>query len=124
MEFSVLKSTGADGERWRVLSERLPPRLRDLHFLPEYVRIYEKSQRIAGYLACLNSDDGYVIQPFVVRPLNGLSFLAARNLPDQYYDIASPYGFGGPVASALSPMAEKGLFKEFDRRFTDYCRTQ
>ena len=124
MGFSVLASSGAEGERWRAFVDALPPDVRDLHFLPEYVRVYEKSQQVTGYLACWSGSDGCVIQPFMVRPLNGLPFLAARNLSDRYFDLSSPYGFGGPLATTSSPAVQARLFEGFDRSFAEYCRAQ
>ena len=123
MEFTVLRASGADGGRWRDLIDRLEPAMRDLHFLPEYIRIYEKSHAAEGRLACYGDGDRYVIQPFMVRRLNGLPFLAEAGVQEPYFDIASAYGYGGPAWRAPSPAAAGQLFAAYDRTFTDYCRS-
>lgn len=124
MEFKVLTTSGADGDCWRGLVNRLDPAMRDLHFLPGYARIYEKCHGFEGRLACYGDGDSYVIQPFMVRTLNSLPFLAAQGAQEPFRDIASPYGYGGPLARAPSPAAAMRLFEKFDRHFTAYCRNR
>ncbi|MEO8441105.1 MAG: peptidoglycan bridge formation glycyltransferase FemA/FemB family protein [Betaproteobacteria bacterium] len=124
MKFTVLETGGADGGRWRALVERLEPRWRDLHYLPEYASIYERAYGYRARLAWFGDDDQYVIQPFAVRPLDGLPFLAAAGVKGRYFDIASIYGYGGPAWRAPSPAAADELFDGFDRDFTEYCRIE
>jgi hypothetical protein len=121
MEFTVLKAHGADAERWLRLVERLEPLYRDIHFLPQYLRIYEQSQGVSPRLAYYGDGESYVIQPYVVRPLTRLPFIEQAGL--QCSDIASVYGYGGPVWRAHADAAES-LFASFDCHFREHCKVE
>lgn len=63
----------------------------DIYFEPEYARLYETAdnQAVEYRFEC---EYGIVTNLFLKRKIN-------ISLPDgiQYYDIATPYGYGGPV---------------------------
>src|SRR4051812_12500682 len=124
MNFTILKTGGTDRERWRTLVEKLPARRRDLHYLPEYAVLYERAFNYEARLAWYGDDEQYVIQPFVVRPLNGLPFIACTDVRERFFDIAGVYGYGGPTWRAASPEDASRLFHEFDRHFTAYCKNE
>jgi hypothetical protein len=115
----VLSADGEDAARWTALVARLPRPLQDIHLLPEYGRIY----RVQGFdprLAVLETPDGIVLQAFVLRPLGALPFLAEAPDRAAFFDVANPYGFGGPVSTA-EPEAGRGLYAAFDAAFTAWC---
>jgi hypothetical protein len=105
---------------WQSLVERLPAGQQDIHFLPEYGEIYGQVYGFRPFLAVFEKPDGqFVIQPFVERPLKDLAFLSsddADNRPDAFYDIANPYGYGGPAL--LTQQDPAALLKEFEAEFT------
>src|SRR5581483_6575322 len=121
MPFEVLSAEGRDAERWRALIGGLPPERRDIHFLPEYGRIYRASYGYEPRLAVLSTNEGYVLQPFVRRPLRELSFLAGAPDAATFTDIANPYGFGGPLCNAADEVAAKRLYSDFAKGFADWC---
>ena len=121
MEFRVLAATGADGRFWSDLVERLPPGLRDLHFLPEYGLIYRDTYGHEPLLAYAAKDANFVIQPFVKRRLNALPFLAQQNVAEPFWDIANAYGYGGPLCS--DPGAPE-LLACFEAQFEAWCASQ
>ncbi|WP_422123910.1 peptidoglycan bridge formation glycyltransferase FemA/FemB family protein [Planococcus sp. X10-3] len=52
-----------------------------------------------------------------------------RNIPESingqvYYDIVTPYGYGGPVISECSLENRKQLVREFGKAFAQYCREE
>src|ERR1700687_2390162 len=98
MAFEIL-SAEKDSARWTALVAALPVEHRDIHFLPEYARIYRDSYGYGAHLAIYTADEGFVIQPFVRRPLRELPFLAGASDAGNFSDIANPYGFGGPISS-------------------------
>ena len=100
MGFEVLSAEGESSRRWTALVNNLPVQRRDIHFLPEYGRIYRDSYGYEPLLAVYSHSDQYIIQPLVRRPLGGLPFLAGATDAAAYWDIANPYGYGGPVSSA------------------------
>ncbi len=121
MPFEVLSAEGRDAERWRALIGGLPPERRDIHFLPEYGRIYRVSYGYEPRLAVLSTDEGYVLQPFVRRPLRDLPFLAGAPDAATFTDIANPYGFGGPLCSASDSGVARRLYAGFAKSFAEWC---
>ncbi|WP_179135753.1 peptidoglycan bridge formation glycyltransferase FemA/FemB family protein [Planomicrobium okeanokoites] len=41
-----------------------------------------------------------------------------------YYDIVTPYGYGGPVISGCHPENKKRLVEEFYKSFSEYCEEE
>lgn len=124
MTFEVLTAAGGNAERWKSLIEGLAAEHRDIHFLPEYGRIYHDTYGFEPHLAVYTGADGYVIQSFVRRPLAALPFLAGAADAANYYDIANPYGYGGPLCSAATPSAAQHLYKSFAGAFASWCDEQ
>jgi hypothetical protein len=120
MPFEIL-SAEKDSARWTALIEALPPERRDIHFLPEYARIYRDSYGFGAHLAVYAADAGFVVQPLVRRPLRGLPFLAGASDAANFSDIANPYGFGGPVSSAADPEVARRLYRAFAHEFAAWC---
>ena len=57
--------------------------------------------------------------------MNDLPFLKEQGIAEPYYDIASPYGYGGPVFCCDSPdRRAKRCSREFNARFLEYCRSE
>jgi hypothetical protein len=120
MGFEILTADGADAKRWHALVEGLPQARRDIHFLPEYGRVYRLSHGFEPLLALYCDDDGYVIQPLVRRPLDGLPFIAAAADGGGHADIANPYGYGGPLSNR-DGLAARRLYARFAADFADWC---
>ncbi len=113
MSFDVLTT---DNPRWGLLIERLPQRLRDLHFTQGYGRIYEDVYGFKARLAVLENENGFIIQPFVEKPLRDLTFMKGKD--EAYCDISNPYGYGGPLANCESIKSD---FAVFYNAFHDWC---
>jgi hypothetical protein len=113
MRFEILGL--GDRQRWTAFIERLEPSQRDVHFLPEYGEIYQRTYGFVPMLAVGEDQSGLVVQPLVKRPLNGLPFL--QGVAEPFFDVTNPYGYGGPLVQAGSREAAIALLVEFDRRF-------
>jgi Acetyltransferase (GNAT) domain len=124
MAFDVLSAEGEDARRWTALVNNLPTQRRDIHFLPEYGRIYRDSYGFEPLLAVYSNGDGYVIQPLVRRPLTDLPFLAGAADAGAYTDIANPYGYGGPLSNAADPGIGQRLYTRYAEAFTAWCNAQ
>jgi lipid II:glycine glycyltransferase (peptidoglycan interpeptide bridge formation enzyme) len=62
------------------------------------VRLYEQNHE--GDALCFiykKSDDDFILYPFLKKSINQLP--AGQKLTDEYFDISSPYGYGGYVRS-------------------------
>lgn len=124
MRFQVLSAHGEDKARWSSLVAALDPRMRDIHFLPEYGLVYERTYGDRAHLAFCGDGADFVIQPFLTRRLNELPFLKEQGISEPYYDIANPYGFGGPVCRCDGPRDSSGLFERFNEAFIAWCRQE
>lgn len=124
MPFQVLTDDVPGLATWRSLLDRLPAHERDIHFLPEYGAIYRMIYGYEPLLAVLADGPRFVVQPFVKRPLNGLPFLKEQAVAEPYYDLASPYGYGGPAFCCDAAADAEALLREFDTRFLEYCRNE
>lgn len=124
MEFKVLTPEGPEELQWSSLINRLDPENRDIHFLPEYGRIYQKTYGFEPYLAFYGNNDDFIIQPFVKRLLNGMPFLREQNIDELFYDISNPYGYGGPICSFHGKEIAGSLLNEFKHYFTNYCKEE
>ncbi len=119
MPFQIL-SADSDAQRWTGLVEGLDAKHRDIHYLPDYGRIYARSYGFAPLLALYEEPQGYVLQPFVRRALRDLAFLKDSNGAN-FTDIANPYGYGGPLCSAGDPGAARELYGRFAGAFALWC---
>jgi len=88
----------------------------DISYLPEYCRIFE----LEGWgTACLffYQDEGEsAIYPFFLRSINNLP--GFQHLDKSFYDISSPYGYGGPLFSSF----QEPFLKGFEKCFQGFCR--
>ena len=124
MHFEVLKAQGADAGRWSGLIARLEAAQRDIHFLPQYARIYERTYGHEPFLAFFGDSEHYVVQAFIKRALNGLPFLEERGTNERYFDIASQYGYGGPAWRAQGLDEAVSLYRGMRHELAAWCIEQ
>jgi hypothetical protein len=124
MPFEILSANGEDGERWRTLVEGLAFEHRDIHFLPDYGRIYQDAYGFEPFLAVYGDRDSYILQPFVRRPLSGLSFLSGVPDASTFSDLANPYGYGGPLSNETDADRAYSLYTKFRSAFTTWCEEE
>jgi serine/alanine adding enzyme len=121
MRFKVIT---LESPEWGAAIAALPSHLRDIHFLPEYAKIYALTYGYVPFLALLRGPDGFVVQSFMRRDLRSLSFMSNRASDLPYFDIVNPYGYGGPVCSALDERIAADMLDVFEREFYAYCEGQ
>lgn len=121
MSFRVLQAHGADANAWIDVLGSFPAPLRDLHYSPAYGRIYEDTYGYRPMLAIITRDGNSVMQAFVRRPLDDLPFLQLSEQPGRYEDIATPYGFGGPLVAHPERADALPLLIDFDKEFNAWC---
>jgi lipid II:glycine glycyltransferase (peptidoglycan interpeptide bridge formation enzyme) len=119
MKFQIL--TKKDQSIWQKLVNRLDDKKRDLHFLPEYAEIYEKTYGHIPHLAFYGDENRYIIQPFVKRELNDLPFLKEQEVKEKFYDIANPYGYGGPLNFGKPDVA---VVRQFEKNFSIFMKKE
>lgn len=86
----------------------------DLYFDENYGKLYEKIENGKAKIFEFENEDGKITNQFLIR-----------EIPEKvdgktYYDIVTPYGYGGPVINYLNGNKEN-LLKEFEKSFNKYC---
>jgi len=122
LSFSVLRAQGPEAQRWTARVNALPAGLRDIHYLPEYGLVYRHSHGFEPLLALYEAGDGFVLQPFVRRPLRELPFLSDAGDTGAPSDIANAYGFGGPLCNLpAGSETARALYVRFAEAFAAWC---
>jgi len=89
----------------------------DVYYTPEYVKLFEISDCGTSESFHYASELGEIYYSYILRPIT----INAHKT--DYYDIASPYGYGGPVILQNSGNSPNFLLHAFDEKFVEYCRT-
>lgn len=121
-KLQVLRASGPDEDLWQALVDGLPSDQQDLHYLPQYARIYERTYGFRAALAVYGDGSNYVLQPYVERPLDALPFLSAAGTDERFVDIANAYGYGGPALRSAVDVDARTLLKDFMAGFGEHCR--
>ena len=85
----------------------------DVYYLPEYGKLCETMEEGEFKVFEYKSDAGRMINMYIRRPvpwiING----------EQYYDIITPYGYGGPIV--IEAGDRNRLIQEYSMAFEKYC---
>lgn len=88
----------------------------DIYFLPEYGRLCETMEEGKCEVFEYKSENGRIDNMYIKRPvpwiING----------EQYYDIVTPYGYGGPII--LESSNRETLKHEYSRAFQKHCEKE
>lgn len=104
-----------DREKWLRELENVKESSPDLYFRPEYCGLFidQGEARLFIY----REGSASVIYPFLLRKVNLISALDGK-LERDFFDITSPYGYGGPLGV---PVVGELVWGNFYRCFTEYC---
>ena len=96
---------------WKELMERFPQCRRDIYFTPEYTELSRLNGD--GDIRCFCFEEGnhVGIYPFIINEIKGYEF--GRS----YFDIETPYGYGGPVLSS----DDAAVAERFEESFLNFC---
>ncbi|MFM2207332.1 MAG: hypothetical protein RL213_1307 [Bacteroidota bacterium] len=109
--FTVL--TTGDADEWDRCLSLLPESVRDIHFTAAYHRMYEANGDGSGRLFCFMDNGRVFLYPFLIRPVpEGL-------VPEECFDISSPYGYSGPLSSS----EDSDFLAAADAALRSYCRS-
>ncbi len=87
--------------------------LLDIYFLPEYGEICRFVEPGVCETYCLENEYGCIKNMFIKRPVPWLIE------GEQYYDIITPYGYGGPIV--LETSDQESLVSTYLESFGKYC---
>lgn len=81
----------------------------DVYYLSGYSIPFAEHSRLPIYCLCYADDEGKVVYPFHLREID---------FAPGYYDMISPYGYGGPLLSSPS----ERLAENFRKAMIAYCQ--
>lgn len=89
----------------------------DIYYDINYARLYESKEDGDAVKFVFECEHGMIKHLFIKRKI--------KNLIDgiQYYDLVTPYGYGGPVIYECKENRKALLLSEFEIKFTQYCAT-
>ncbi|MCL6458400.1 MAG: GNAT family N-acetyltransferase [Gorillibacterium sp.] len=94
----------------------------DIYYSPNYCKIPENNKEGTAQLFVYREGDSVVCYPYLMRRINDLSLPAARDLDRDFYDIITPYGYGGPIMNVVDEGDRLRLGSSFGEAFGDYCK--
>lgn len=100
----------------RAITELPQEQIVDIYFEGCYGALYEEKEQASLELFTYSSDHGEIQYRYLKRPI---PYLISD---EQYYDIITPYGYGGPNI-VVDKGAEK-LVYEFQKAFAQHCKEQ
>lgn len=90
----------------------------DVFFTKEWANIFaEKEGETAGFFEMIDGDK-IMSYSFIKREINKMSF--ATKLSEKYFDIISPYGYGG-IYMSEAVSSDSNFIRKFISIFNDYC---
>ncbi|SDB81158.1 GNAT family N-acetyltransferase [Williamwhitmania taraxaci] len=106
----------SDSVKWNKYLHRLPQKLQDIYFTPEYYRLYE--ERGEGLAQCYVFEDGsgLALYPFLKNNVNSLGY----SLDKEYFDIQGAYGYNGVICNTNN----FDFIDKFNKSFQNYCRAE
>lgn len=87
----------------------------DIYFTKKYGELCEEIEGGISEIFRFESNNGDIHHMFIKRPINQVIDGV------QYYDLITPYGYGGPLMMARSKERKKELCNEFEYSFMKYC---
>ena len=90
---------------WKDHFLRLPQDKRDIYYEPDYVGLYQGDGAVANCYVYVKKNDIY-IYPFIMRSVPKIA---------GYFDISTPYGYGGPISNSDDPVFLKEAYSCFNR---------
>jgi len=88
----------------------------DIYFEPNYGKICEKIENGKCEIFEYTSELGTIYHMFIKREID-------IKVDDKaWYDLITPYGYGGPIIKECKKHCQTELIKNFEREFTKYCK--
>lgn len=88
----------------------------DIYFEENYAKLYEKIEQGKSVVFEYKSDFGHIRHLFIKREI------PIRINDTTYYDLTTPYGYGGPTIIQCQNNKKKQLVEEFEQAFSEFCR--
>ena len=88
--------------------------MKDIYFDENYGKLYEKMEHGEACIFKCENENGCIINQFIKRKIPKI--IDGK----EYYDIITPYGYGGPYISWAKN--KKEILKDYENKFEKYCK--
>lgn len=85
----------------------------DIYFEENYGKLYEETEKGKAEIFKYQDENGSISNQFIKREI------PTKINNEVYYDIVTPYGYGGPVIEECNNKPE--LLKRYEEEFAKYC---
>lgn len=92
----------------------------DIYFDDNYGKLYEKADKGQAVIFQHESPYGKIKHQFIKRRIPADLLQEG----EEYYDIVTPYGYGGPLILECDDANKDELVKSFCDAFTSYCKEE
>ncbi len=89
---------------------------KDIYFDKNYGKLYEHIEKGKAHVFEYKDENGKVSNQFIIREIPSK---IGENI---YYDIITPYGYGGPIIEKRIKGKEEELLKKYEQEFKQYCK--
>ncbi|TKB73886.1 MAG: GNAT family N-acetyltransferase [Nitrospira sp.] len=119
--FKVLTADTDQGEIWDAVVAGIDRC--DVYFHRSLCQAFAAYEGCVARLAHFRHGDSVIVYPFFQRRIASLPFLQSPQDWNDYSDIVSPYGYGGPLAQIAADSEEESgrIWPEFLEAFHAYC---
>jgi hypothetical protein len=113
MDVKVLRASNkTEFAEWRKMCDSLPEN--DIFFYPNYAEVYEfNNEGEACCFMCKKGDHDFILYPFLKRRIKQIEIF--KDTPGEYFDIISPYGYGGYLKSGRCSIEITDFYSLFQR---------
>jgi hypothetical protein len=96
--------------------------IKNILYFPEYLMLWELNGDGIAKSFFYKCEYGTVLYPFLIRKINDLEFFQQMKIADNFYDITSPYGYGGHLVRYNDKGNKKILVDGFIKEFSLFCK--
>lgn len=97
---------------------------KDIYFSANYFRLFEREEDQRAEMFVFSQNEQMIMYPYLLRDISHLPSIQAAGLQGDWYDISTPYGYGGPISNVPPGEERRKLFREFGAVFTEYCKSK
>ena len=100
-------------------------KISDIFYTSKYMRLFENFLKEKAYLYVFGNNEEFVAYPFFRRDVSVLPFYNLTGNGNQiWYDITSPWYYGGHLVHGGSDTNTNLLYREFFKNFKIFCKNK
>ncbi len=88
----------------------------DIYFDKNYGKLYEHIENGKAKVFKYKDSNGIISNQFIVKEI------PIKIDDNKYYDIITPYGYGGPIIESCTEGGKKDLVNNYENAFKKYCQ--